>query len=71
MQGVRLIQIQGIGARTATIYIDKGETFDSLVVKINAQLGGNGILFVKPSVFAGSDKPGTWGLEVGYKVIGF
>lgn len=36
------IQIQGIGARTATIYIDQGETWDSLVVKINAQLGANG-----------------------------
>ncbi|HVV27062.1 MAG TPA: hypothetical protein VHC40_03760 [Rhizomicrobium sp.] len=33
------IQIQGVGARTATITIDQGETFDSLVTKINAQLG--------------------------------
>lgn len=38
---------------------------------LGPQLGGNGILFVKPSIFAGSDKPGSWGLEVGYKVIGF
>jgi hypothetical protein len=36
------IEIQGTGARTATITIDQGETFDSLVTKINAQLGGNG-----------------------------
>ena len=35
------------------------------------QLGGNGILFAKPSMYAGSDRPGSWGLEVGYKVIGF
>jgi hypothetical protein len=36
------IEIQGTGARTATILIDQGETFDSLVTKINAQLGGIG-----------------------------
>ena len=36
------LQIQGTAARTATITIDKGETFDSLVVKINAQLGSIG-----------------------------
>jgi hypothetical protein len=36
------IQIQGTAARTATITIDQGETFDSLVTKINAQLGGIG-----------------------------
>jgi hypothetical protein len=29
-------------ARTATITIDQGETFDSLVVKINSQLGAIG-----------------------------
>jgi hypothetical protein len=33
------IQIQGTAARTATITIDQGETFDSLVTKINGQLG--------------------------------
>jgi hypothetical protein len=36
------IEIQGTAARTATITIDQGETFDSLVTKINSQLGGNG-----------------------------
>ena len=36
------IKIQGTAARTATITIDQGETFDSLVTKINAQLGGIG-----------------------------
>ena len=36
------IQIQGTAARTATITIDQGETFDSLVTKINGQLGGIG-----------------------------
>lgn len=38
---------------------------------LGPQLGGNGILFVKPSLFAGSDRPGSWGMEVGYKVLGF
>ncbi len=36
------IRIEGIGARTTTITIDKGETFDPLATKINAQLGGIG-----------------------------
>ena len=38
---------------------------------LGPQLGGNGILFVKPSLFAGHERPGDWGMEVGYKVIGF
>jgi hypothetical protein len=33
--------------------------------------GGNAIAFVKPTVFAGGDRPGSWGIEVGYKVLGF
>ena len=36
------IQLQGVGARTATITIDPGETISSLATKINAQLGGAG-----------------------------
>jgi len=36
------IEIQGTAARTTTITIDQGETFDSLVTKINAQLGSIG-----------------------------
>ncbi len=38
---------------------------------IGPAFGGNAIISVKPSVFAGSDKPATWGIELGYKVIGF
>lgn len=38
---------------------------------LGPHFGGNGILFVKPSVFAGSERPGDWGMEVGYKVIAF
>lgn len=33
--------------------------------------GGNAVLFVKPSIFAGGDRPSDWGIEVGYKVMGF
>jgi hypothetical protein len=33
--------------------------------------GGNAIGFVKPTVFAGGDRPGSWGIEVGWKVLGF
>ena len=36
------IQIQGVAPRTATITIDPGETYGSLVTKINAQLGQTG-----------------------------
>lgn len=38
---------------------------------IGPQFGGNGIVFVKPSGFAGGDRLGSWGIEAGYKVIGF
>jgi hypothetical protein len=38
---------------------------------LGPQFGGNGILFAKPSVFAGGDRPSSWGMEVGYKVLGF
>jgi hypothetical protein len=33
--------------------------------------GGNSQVFIKPSVNAGSDRPGDWGIQLGYKVIGF
>ncbi len=33
--------------------------------------GGNSQVFVKPSVNAGGDRPGDWGIQFGYKVIGF
>ncbi len=36
------LKLEGVGARTATITIDKGETLQSLSTKINAQLGGAG-----------------------------
>jgi len=33
--------------------------------------GGNSVLTVKPSAFAGAERPGNWGLELGWKLIGF
>ncbi|MCU0759417.1 MAG: hypothetical protein MUF07_09545 [Steroidobacteraceae bacterium] len=38
---------------------------------IGPAFGGNAIVFVKPTVFAGGDRPGSWGIEVGYRVLGF
>jgi hypothetical protein len=36
------IGVEGVGARTSTITIGAGETLDSLVIKINGQLGSTG-----------------------------
>jgi hypothetical protein len=33
--------------------------------------GGIGIVTVKPTVFAGGDRPADWGIEIGYKLLGF
>lgn len=33
--------------------------------------GGNAIFTVKPSFTAGNERPSDWGIELGYKVIGF
>ena len=38
---------------------------------VGPALGGTGIVSLKPSVFAGDGRPGGWGIEVGYKVLGF
>lgn len=38
---------------------------------VGKAFGGNAQLFVKPAVFATSDRPGDWAIEVGYKVLGF
>lgn len=33
--------------------------------------GGNGQVYIKPTALFGGDRPGKWGIQVGYKVIGF
>jgi hypothetical protein len=38
---------------------------------VGPMLGGNGIVTVKPTYYLGADRPGTWGVELGFKVIGF
>ena len=43
-------------------------TFGRVVGKA---LGGNAIVLVKPSAFAGDDRPGDWGIELGGKIVGF
>ncbi|TDR30591.1 hypothetical protein [Hydromonas duriensis] len=49
--------------------------FASLAVTLGRStgpaFGGNSQVFIKPTVFAGGERPGTWGVEVGYKVLGF
>jgi len=54
---------------------ENGKHYPSLAVTVGRALGpalgGNAQVFVKPTVFAGGERPGDWGLEVGVKVIGF
>ncbi len=38
---------------------------------IGPAFGGRSQLFAKPTLFAGGERPASWGIEVGYKVIGF
>ncbi|MFT5140820.1 MAG: hypothetical protein ACI9CB_002485 [Rhodothermales bacterium] len=54
---------------------ENNKEFASLAITfgrvLGPQLGGTGILFLKPSIFAGGNRPGDWGIEVGYKVLAF
>ena len=49
--------------------------FVSLAVTLGRSLGpafgGNAQVYIKPTIFAGGERPANWGIEVGYKVIGF
>jgi len=38
---------------------------------VGEAFGGNSIVFIKPSMFFGNNRPGDWGVEVGFKVVGF
>jgi hypothetical protein len=38
---------------------------------VGKTFGGTSIVFVKPSMLFGNDRPGDWGVEVGFKVVGF
>lgn len=54
---------------------EANHTYGGLAITIGRVVGkafgGNQVVFVKPTVFAGGDRPADWGLEVGYKIIGF
>ncbi len=54
---------------------ESGKRYPSLAVTVGRALGpalgGNAQVFVKPTAFAGGERPGNWGIEVGVKVIGF
>jgi hypothetical protein len=68
---------------TMFMTIDPALTFDwkakkefpSLAVTVGKGVGkafgGNAQILVKPTLFAGGDRPAKWGLEVGYRVLGF
>jgi hypothetical protein len=49
-------------------YASLAITFGRVIGKV---FGGNSIVSVKPQVLVGGDRPVNWGIEVGYKVIGF
>ena len=38
---------------------------------IGEAFGGHAQLYIKPSVLAGSERPGDWSIEAGFKVLGF
>jgi hypothetical protein len=39
--------------------------------KLGKMLGGRGQAYVKPTVFLMSEKPSSWGLEVGFQLLGW
>lgn len=49
-------------------YASLAITFGS---SIGRAWGGNAQLFIKPTWFAGGERPARWGMKLGYKVIGF
>jgi hypothetical protein len=55
-------------------YVGKKQ-FGSVAVTVGRAVGkmfgGNGQIYVKPTVFIGGESPGYWGLEAGMKILGF
>ena len=60
---------------TLTLDRENDAKFASLAVTlgrvIGPAFGGSSQVYVKPGVFVGGDRPADWGIEIGYKVIGF
>jgi hypothetical protein len=55
---------------------ESGNSFTGLLVTVGYATGkafgkGNGSVYIKPSVYGGADRPADWGMEIGYKVVGF
>jgi hypothetical protein len=58
-----------------TADLENDAEFASLAVTIGRVIGpafgGSSQVYVKPGVFAGGERSADWGLEIGYKVLGF
>lgn len=54
---------------------ENDKQFASLAVTVGTAVGrafgGLSQVYVKPTVLAGSDRPGDWSIEVGFKILGF
>ncbi len=54
---------------------ESDKTYGSLAVtfgrKLGKMLGGNGQLFVKPSILFGADRSANWGAQIGFKLLNF
>ncbi|KAF1719234.1 hypothetical protein [Pseudoxanthomonas wuyuanensis] len=54
---------------------EKDAQFSSLAVTagmaVGKAFGGQAQVYVKPTVMFGSERPGDWSIEVGFKVLGF
>jgi hypothetical protein len=55
--------------------LENDAEFASLAITFGRLLGpgfgGTAQLYAKPSVFAGSERSADWGIEIGYKLVGF
>lgn len=49
-------------------YVSLAVTFGRVV---GEAFGGHAQVYIKPSLLAGSERPGDWSMEVGFKVLGF
>jgi hypothetical protein len=43
----------------------------TLGCSLGPAMGGTSQVYVKPQIFFGSERPSNWGIEIGYKVLGF
>jgi hypothetical protein len=60
---------------TLTLDRENDTDFASLAITlgrvIGPAFGGSSQVYMKPGVFVGGDRPADWGIEIGYKIIGF